>query len=211
MDECDNCISEYRLFVPGYDNFYLLKPEQSVFKNADDFSSFFHKKFNAENKNQWDRFDSFFNDDFFQNQNDPFGAMDIFHRNIEEIMKKSLRPSFRQSWDSWFDDRFFHYDDKIHMQISETQDSYIIEFTMPAGLQDNELNVDITKENISIDGNFTKIIEKKDADGKIIARNESRESISQKFPIPENADFEKASIDQKEDRIIISLPKRKPA
>jgi HSP20 family molecular chaperone IbpA len=191
--------------------YYVFKPEQSVFKNADDFSSFFHKKFKAENKNQWDRFDHFFNDDFFQNQNDPFGEMDIFHRNIEEMMEKTLRPSFRQSWDSWFDDRFFPYDDQINMQISETQDSYIVELTMPDGLQDNKLNVDITKENISIDGNFTKNIEKKDAEGKVIARNESRQSISQKFSIPENADFEKARIDQKADRIIITLPKIKPA
>ncbi len=186
---------------------YMAMPDYSVFKNENVFSSFVHKKFKEENKNQWDRFDNFFDDHFFLNNNDPFMVMDDFHQRMDEMMEEKLKPSFRHSWNSWFDDRFSLHSDKVEMQVSETKKNYIVELKMPIGVQDNELKIDINQKGISIEGDFKKILEKEDEHGNVIARTESRQSISQKFSLPDDADYENASIDQTKSKTIITLPK----
>ena len=72
-----------------------------------------YKKFNKDQKSQWDSFDRFFDDDFFNRERDPFEALEKFHKRMDKMMGKSLNDSFSQSWDSWLQDRFSVGSDQI--------------------------------------------------------------------------------------------------
>jgi HSP20 family molecular chaperone IbpA len=176
------------------------------FRNGESFSHFLTEKFHKERDDQWDLLDRFFSDDFFAKRNDPFAEMDEFHQRMNRMMKESLRPSFQDSWDSWFNNRFLGGTGDVEIRTEEKKDSYVITLEIP-NLKDNKLNITINEDGISIEGELTQIAERKDARGNVVARQEVHRSISQRFPIPHDADHEGAEIDNDGDRIKISLPK----
>jgi HSP20 family molecular chaperone IbpA len=192
--------------VQGSIIYYLLRPEPTTSNNIEDFSSYIHKRFKQNNKKNWDSFDRFFDDDFFNRQSDPFDAMERFHKRMEEMMEGKLREPFNRSWESWFENRFSDNTDEIKIETEEKRDAYIITINTQ-NLKDNVLNINIDKDGISIKGDFTKIIEKKDSDGTILSRQERRQSITRKFPLPKDANYQKANIEHKTTEIIITLPK----
>jgi hypothetical protein len=66
----------------------------------------------------------------------------------------------------------------------------------------------IDKDGISVYGDITQLAEKKDAHGHIISRQEIHSTLSRTFPMPGDADYQQATVDNKKDEIIITLPKR---
>ena len=101
--------------------------------------------------------------------------------------------SFNRSWDSWFESRFSGSPGQMDIETKEKENSYLVILKIP-NLKDNKLDIKIDENGISVNGDLTQIIEQKDADGNIISRRESRQSIARKFPIPGDADHEKANI-----------------
>lgn len=164
-------------------------------------------KFKRERKERDDMFDRFFDDDFFSKQSDPFAEMQRLQRQLDDMMGKNHRGTFRDSWDSWFGDRFFGGSEEIEFDQKENKNSYIITLRIP-NLKENKLDIKIDQDGISISGDFSQIAEKKDADGNVISKREVHRTISKKFTIPGDADHEKAKVKNKKDKIIITLPKK---
>ena len=184
------------------------KPDQ--FTNPDAFTSFINNQFQQDNKRLWANFDNYFNDDFFQKNSDPFSAMEKVYQRVENMIDPSFKDPFRQSWDSWIDRRFQGADDKIRTASRETKDAYIITLTAP-DFKNNQLNINVDENGISIKGDISKMVENKDSKGSIISRNKTEESISEKFPIPADANYKTAHIENHNNKIVITLPKNKPA
>ena len=193
--------------VQGAIIYFLVRPDRNTIKNMDDFTNLIHKKFNRDQKSQWDSFDKYFNDDFFSREQNPFDELEKFHKRMEDMMGKSLNDSFSKSWDSWLQDRFSPTKDQMDMKTEESKDEYTITISVP-DLHDNKLVIDIDENGISIKGDFKQLFEKKDSDGRVISKQEKRKSIEKRFPIPHDADYEKADVKQLENEIIIKLPKK---
>jgi HSP20 family molecular chaperone IbpA len=176
------------------------------FENDESFSSALTEKFKKERDDQWGLLDRFFSDDFFRKRNDPFTEIDEFHQRMNRMMREGLGPSFENSWDAWFSNRFLGGGGDVEIHTEENADSYVITLEVP-NLKDNKLNITINEDGISIEGELTQIAERKDAKGNVLSRQEVHRSISQQFPIPHDADHEGARIDNKGDAIEIILPK----
>jgi len=180
-------------------------PKQSV-ETFESFSSNMLDKLKREQKEQDDMFDRFFDDDFFSRQPDPFAEMQRLQKQLDEMMGRNHRGIFRDSWNSWFGERFFGGSDGVVFDQKEKNDSYIITLRIP-NLEENKLDIKIEQDGISISGEFSQTAEKKDPDGNVLSKREVNRTISKKFPIPDDADYEKAHVDNKKDKIIIVLPK----
>ena len=175
--------------------------------SIDKFSSSILKKFNQERQNRWNNFDSFFNDDFFKMQKDPFEEMEKFHKRMQKMMEETIGGDFDHTWNTWLDDRFSDVDSQIDFDSEETDNGYI--YTLKTNhLKDNDIKIDIDENSISINGEFTQKLEKKDKNGNIISQQERMQKISQQIPIPSDADYRKAEVKKKEDRIIIKIPRK---
>ena len=188
----------------------VTRKQQAQFTNPDEFSSFIHNQFQNDNKRLWANFDNFFNDDFFRNHSDPFTAMEKVQQRMGNMMEASLKDPFHHSWNSWIDNRFAGVDDAINTTSKEPKNAYIITLTTP-DLKSNQLNINVDENGISVKGDVSKVVEKKDSKGSVISQNKMEESISEQFPIPPDANYKTAQIDTHNNKIVITLPKNKPA
>lgn len=187
--------------------YHLLKAEKEPLADMDDFSTHVFESFKQNQKKQWDDFDRFFDDRFFKREHDPFQAMERFKERAKRMMEDSFRGQFDQSWNSWFDSRFGNDSAQIGINQEEEGDHYVITLTVKE-LDDHDLKIDIDADGISISGSYSKTVEKKDESGRVVSRQERRESLSRKFAIPEDADYKKADIQKEKDRVVIKLPKK---
>jgi len=188
----------------------LTRKQPAQFTNQDEFSSFINNQFANDNKRLWANFDNYFNEDFFRKHQNPFTAMEKVHHRVENMMDASIKNPFNLSWNSWINNRFSGADDTINTTSKETKNAYIITLNTP-DFKNNQLNVNVDKNGISVKGDISKVVEKKDSNGNVISQNKMEESISEQFPIPANANYKTAQIDNHNNQIVITLPKNKPA
>jgi HSP20 family molecular chaperone IbpA len=172
------------------------------------FSSFLENLFKKEKNQTWGILDDFFNEDFFRTETDPFKEAERLRRQWSDMMEKETKKSFQDAWDGWFSDRFFDGSDEIGIETKEKGDAYVMELKIP-NLKQNKLTINVDKNGISVEGEFTQIAEKKDPKGNVIRKHEVHRKISRQFPIPYDANHEKAEIKNKGDEVIIILPKAK--
>lgn len=170
------------------------------------FSQSLLDDYKNDQKNHWERFDQFFDDDFFKNRSDPFQEMEDMQRRMREMMEKDFKKPFSNSWDEWFNNRFQKESDTINVQTQENKDSYIITITIP-NLKENNLNVTVDTDGVRIEAEIEQIVEKKDSAGNIIASSTVHRRIDQTYPIPPDAEHEKAQMEYKKDKVIITIPK----
>ena len=166
----------------------------------------------AERRQSFQLLDNFFNDDFFNNTEEPFQAMEKIHREMLNRMGKNLKGTFDNSWDAWFKDRFSDTgllpgDALLNERTEETKNAYIYHFTTP-NLNGRKLNVQIDEQGITIQGDYIRQAGKTNDKDKVIARQELHSSIYERFPIPEGVDLDKAKIDNKDNEITVRLPKK---
>lgn len=190
-----------------YRNWNHHSPDSDIFQNEDRFSTFLDKQFQNDKNQKWSLFDRYFNDDFFSNRSDPFDEMARMQQQLDELMSEHSGKMFNDTWDGWFDDRFFGGSSEINIDTTEKKDAYLITINIP-NLKENKINIHIEKDAISINGDFSQTIEKRDNDGNIINKHEMFKSISRTLPVPDGVDTDKAVIDQNGDNIIIRLPKK---
>jgi len=172
----------------------------------DSFSSQLRNQMQNNRKDNWELFDRFFDDDFFSSQKDPFHEMERLHNRMNEIMEKEMKGALDHSWDSWFGDRFLGKSSDMEMQTTEKGNDYIIKLKIP-NLKNNRFNIKIDKDGLSVDGDYTQTAEKKDNQGNMVSKEEVHRSLSRKFFLPPDADYEHAKVDNKPDEIVITLPK----
>jgi len=188
---------------------YLLKPSPNadIFNNTKSFLSFLDEKFKKDKQENWSLYDRFFNDDFFSKQRNPFHEMERMQKQLEEMMGMSSEQNFSNFWQDWFDDRFGSSSTDIDINTNEKKNLYEITITIP-NLKDNNLKINIDENNISVEGDFSQTVEKKDKNGNIISSHELRQSLSRKFPVPSDAETSTAKVENQKDQIIIKLPKK---
>ena len=166
-----------------------------------------HDQFQQDTRNHWDSFDRFFSDGFFKNRQDSFDEMARFPEQVREMLGETFREPFSHSWDSWYTNRFSAKAGRIEMETDSQKDAYVITLRIE-DLKDHRLNLYIDEDGIRVEGDFTRVDEKKDLNGNTISRQESRQSIVKRFSIPEDADYERAAVKNKKNRMIITLPRR---
>jgi HSP20 family molecular chaperone IbpA len=167
------------------------------------------EKFKTDKNQKWNLFDRYFDDDFFSNRSDPFEEMERMQQQLDKLLSGNSGKLFNDTWEGWFDDRFFGGSSGINIDTAEKKDAYIITINIP-NLKENKINIQIGKDGISIDGDFSQTIEKRDNDGNVINKHEMFKSISRTIPVPDGVDTDEAVIDQNGDNIIIRLPKKVP-
>ena len=175
-------------------------------KDFDQFSYSLLDKFKQDKEENWDKFDRFFDDDFFKYRDDPFHDMERMQRQMQEMMEKEFKESFHDSWDGWFNRRFYRKTDDIKIKTEEKRDSYEIVIDIP-NLEENKLNVSVDDTGIHIVAEVERIVEKKDSQGNIISSSKVHRKVDQTFPVPDNADYQNAQMAYKKNRVIITLPK----
>ena len=178
------------------------------YDDIEGFSSFMGKKLGNERRDTWGMFDKFFDEDFFHRASDPFGEMDRFRRRVENMMEKESKGLFQRSWDSWFSNRFLGTEGDMNIDTTENDDNYTVKIHIP-NLKENKIDIRVDENGISIDGQYSQEVEKKDPKGNVVSKQELRRSVTRRLALPENAEYGKAKIENKKDKIVIVLPKYK--
>ncbi len=199
------------LVVCAVEGFFIYRHGNEKFNvsnemNFDSFSSQLRNQMQNNRKDNWELFDRFFDDNFFSSQKDPFHEMERLHKRMNEMMEKEMKGALDHSWESWFGDRFLGKSSDMEMQTTEKGNDYIIKLKIP-NLKDNRFNIKIDKDGLSVDGDYTQTAEKKDSQGNVVSKEEVHRSLSRKFSLPPDADYERAKVDNQTDEIIITLPK----
>ncbi len=174
---------------------------------TDTIPSFTNKPFANQTKKNRDFFNRFFSNNFFSNNTGPFEEMQQFRKQFEESMKNDTGNMFGNSWSSWFGSNNSTDTGGIDIRTIEKKNSYVITVEIP-NLKDNKLNININQDGVSIKGEFSQTVEKKDRWGNVIGKSEREQSISRQIPIAGDADYDHAKIDHKGDKVIITIPKR---
>jgi HSP20 family molecular chaperone IbpA len=170
------------------------------------FSSSIQDMFERNRKERDTLFDHFFDEDFFSTGKDPFKEMERLHKQLEEQMHKKHKGTFTDSWSSWFGERFLGGSDDIELDEEEKNDAYVFTLKIP-NLKKNKIDIKISADGILITGEFSQIAERKNTEGNITAKKEIHKSISKNIPIPSNADHKRATVENKKDNIVITMPK----
>ena len=187
--------------------YFLLSPKPKLSQSLNDFPKQLNEIFKKQQKDHFDQFDRFFGNDFFSSRNDPFKEMERLHKTIRKGMNDEFQQLLDDAWDGWLTSRFSSGVGGIEIEESETEKDYVYTLKVP-NMKENRLNVTVGVDGISIEGEFSQTIERKDNKGNVVGRQERRQSLSKKFPIPSDAIHDKAKIENREDAIIISLPKK---
>lgn len=149
--------------------------------------------------------DSLFNDDFFKSSKSPFEEM----RKMQERMMKQFESSSSESregiFDSWFKKKFGG-GEPGDIRMREDDDFVYYDVTIK-NLVNSKLDIRVQNGQITISGT----IEKKSSN------QNDKENSSQfysstfhrSFPVPYGVDDTKAQMEQKDEKIIIKLPKIK--
>ena len=173
----------------------------------DTFSQSLLDEYRKDKEDYWDRFDRFFDDDFFRGRDDPFKEMEDMQRRMREMMENGLQESFNDSWDGWFSRRFHKKGDDITVQTKEGKDSVAVTISIP-NLKENNLNVAIDTSGVHIEAEIEQVVEKKDSDGNVITSSRVHRKINRTLPLPPNTDYEKAHMEYEKENVIITFPKR---
>ncbi|SHJ10884.1 Molecular chaperone IbpA, HSP20 family [Desulfatibacillum alkenivorans DSM 16219] len=174
-------------------------------KGLESFSKSFSKEFKQGQDQAFDMLDKFFDEGFFKDNSDPFQKMEQMRRDIHKKLEKGLQGSFDDSWDDWYDARFTGHD-SFSMSMEDKAHAYEYKISIP-NRSSQDLKVDVTKDGIQISGTLNKVVEKKNADGEVTARQEVASTVSQRFSLPDDANYGSAKITNGDDQIIITVPK----
>lgn len=184
------------------------KEKMPKFDSFDSFFNSFNHRFQNDGRHSFDMLDQFFNDGFFAGKSDPFKEMERMQKQMKQEMDKSLRETFDSSWNSWFGNRFMG-GDALDMNVYETKNAYVYRFTIP-NLKEQKLDVNVSKEGITIQGDFTQNAEKMNPQRNVVARQEKHSSVYRNFPIPEDADVQKAEVNNQGGQIVVKVPRISP-
>lgn len=167
----------------------------------------FIKKFNKDTSDIDQRLNDLFDKDFFNHFDDPFKEMEMIRKQMEERFKQFSPPiddQFNQGFDSWFDQRF---DRAAEGKIDTSEDDKHVYVSIDAGdMNPKDVKVDIKGETVTVSGK-TDVSESKDENG-IKSQKKYVSSFSRSFAVPDGVDANKADVEIKDKKIVISFPKK---
>ncbi|MBF0266866.1 MAG: Hsp20/alpha crystallin family protein [Gammaproteobacteria bacterium] len=152
-----------------------------------------------------------------QNWSDPFAEMEKMHQQMRDLMNQNFTQNFTQgfthgfnsSQDNWLDGFFANSQtakQDISMEQQEQNDKYIITFHV-ANMEDNQLNVEVNDRQVALNGKISKVTENKNQFGDIVSRSQSQQTVSRVMSLPYGADYTKAEIEYKKDKVVVTIPK----
>ncbi|MBU0993181.1 MAG: Hsp20/alpha crystallin family protein [Proteobacteria bacterium] len=167
----------------------------------------FIKKFHENFENSDRLLNDYFNDDFLKNFDDPFKEMEDIRKKMEERFKQFSIPfddQFNNRYDSWFDKNF---DKGADAKLETWDDDNHVYCSIDVGdANPKDLKVDIKDDQVTVSGN-TMVMESKEENG----MTNSKKYVStffRSFPVPDGVDVNKADVQTKDKKIIISFPKK---
>lgn len=137
-----------------------------------------------------------FNDDFFDRSGDPFKEI---RRMREGMLKQFNQDEGGGLFDSWYQKRF---GGGRAGDITQREDDHYIYYDVSVqGLKPEKVNVKVENGQLSIYGQVEK---KSDEAG---SSSYFSSSFHRSFPVPPNVESAKLQIEQKENMLIVKLPK----
>jgi HSP20 family molecular chaperone IbpA len=127
-------------------------------------------------------------------------------RRMRKMMEKDFQKPFSNSWNGWFSNRFHKDSNDLTIQTEEEKDNYVITINIP-NLKENNLNVSVDESGVHIEAEVEQVVEKKDSKGNTISSSTVHRRLDQTYPIPHDAEYEKAKMEYEKDKVIITLPK----
>lgn len=130
-------------------------------------------------------------------------------------MNKLMKFGGNRFMPSLFDDDFFNnffegYNNLPATNVTETNDSYKVELSVP-GFDKDKFNVEVKNNVLTISGNIEDKHEEKDKDDRIIRREFKSSSFSRSFALPDNVDADKISGEHQNGILVLTIPKAEKA
>jgi HSP20 family protein len=169
-----------------------------------DFQNFINRYKNIQKK-RGKLFDDFFNDDFFNNQMNPFEEMERMRKEMQEHFK-DFDNSFPQEFNNWFTDRFGG-GNTTDIEVRE-DDKFVYYEIEVDGFNKEGLKIDIENNTVTLSGEIEVVNETTREDGGI-SRSKSLSKFHRSFPAPKGVDTYKAKIEIKDKKVVIKFPKDK--
>lgn len=161
-------------------------------------------KFENDSKNSNDIFDSFFNDDFFEKEDNPFKALQEMRKRLSESFSGKNLNFFNPGRDNWFGSKFGTGD--IEITTKDKDDKIVMTFKIP-GLKNNTMNIDINDKRIKLNCDIEEKVEKEDQDGNTVYQSKSHRRMSKVLPVPGNVDTDNPNVETNDDELIITFQK----
>lgn len=134
----------------------------------------------------------------------PFEEIYKMQEEMDQMFQRSLK--VRGDLNKGLFSNNMSYD--ANFEIKDQKDKYIIELDMK-GLNENKTNIEIKDNYITIKGERSEENKKEDLDKGSYMASKSFSSFMRTIPLPADADTENVKSEQKGDKVIITLPKKK--
>lgn len=136
--------------------------------------------------------DDMFDGDFFARSRDPFQEMNRMRRHLDSMFRDDM---FSNRFDTWFGDKFGGFDaQSIRVKEDDKAISYFID------VKDKDvvdLQVDVADGYVTIAATL-----REERQNRV-----SESSITQRFPVPANADPNSVTVDKESDAVVIRFEK----
>ncbi len=168
--------------------------EKDLFESMD--------KYQNDMRNQ---FDSFFNDDFF-NQDDPFEAMRKFRQRMQKDMQGFKSPSFSTPFDSWFGNKF---GGGTVQDIEKREDENFVYYDIKVkDVKGTTVNTKVENGYLTITGQIESKNSEQDEESGYSNSSVFSSTFSRTFPLPANVDEDSMEMESELNKIVIKLPKK---
>lgn len=152
------------------------------------------------------QFDSFFNDDFFS-QDDPFEAMRKFRQRMEKNGPDFNNPSFSTPFDSWFGNKF---GGGTVQDIEKSEDENFVFYDIKVkDLKGTAINTKVESGYLTITGQIESKNTEQDEDSGFSNSSVFSSTFSRTFPLPADVDEDSMEMESKQNKIVIKFPKKK--
>lgn len=168
--------------------------EKDLFESMD--------KYQNDMRNQ---FDSFFNDDFF-NQDDPFEAMRKFRQRMHKDMQGFKSPPFSTPFDSWFGNKF---GGGTVQDIEKREDENFIYYDIKVkDVKGTTVNTKVENGYLTITGQIESKNSEQDEDSGFSNSSVFSSTFSRTFPLPADVDEDSMEMESEQNKIVIKFPKK---
>ena len=155
-----------------------------------------------DNLNQ--KFDSFFNDEFFS-QDDPFEALRDFRKQMQSNKDRLNQPSFSTPFDSWFSSKF---GGGTVRDIEKREDEDFVYYEIVVqDLKGTTINTKVENGYLTVTGQIESEDSEENDENGFSNRSVFSSTFSRTFPLPTEVDTDAMEMEAERNKIIIKFPK----
>lgn len=152
------------------------------------------------------QFDSFFNDDFFS-QDDPFEAMRKFRQRMQKDMQDFKSPSFSTPFDSWFGNKF---GGGTVQDIEKREDENFVYYDIKVkNVKGTTVNTKVENGYLTITGQIESKNTEEDEESGFSNSSVFSSTFSRTFPLPADVDEDAMEMESEKNKIVLKFPKKK--